>query len=140
MSAAVEADLTQLDLVFKIYARADKAVDTRDIHTEISERLREELDYDLEGRHMALYRDMLSEEAGVHVPERIPDLSSGRLLTMTWLDGEPLLNCAEAPSEVRNAVAANMFRAWYVPFIITLSFTVIRILEITACETTNRSI
>ena len=116
MSAAVEADLTQLDLVFKIFARADKAVDTRDIHTEISERLREELDYDLEGRHMALYRDMLSEEAGVHVPERIPDLSSGRLLTMTWLDGEPLLNCAEAPSEVRNAVAANMFRAWYVPF------------------------
>ena len=49
--------------------------------------------------------------AGTH-PRSLP----GRLLTMTWLDGEPLLNYAEAPLEVRNAVAANMFRAWYVPF------------------------
>lgn len=116
MSAAVEADLTQLDLVFRVYARADKAVDTRDIHAEISARLREELDYGLEGRHMALYLAMLTDEPGVHVPEQIPDLSTNRLLTMSWLDGEPLMMFADAPLEARNAVAKNMFRAWYVPF------------------------
>ena len=116
MSAAVEADLNQLDLVFKIYARADKAIDTRNIHAEISERLREELDYDLEGRHMALYRDMLADEKSIHVPERIAELSTDRLLTMTWLSGEPLMNFAEAPLEVRNGVARNMFKAWYLPF------------------------
>ena len=116
MSAAVEADLKQLDLVFKIYARADKAIDTRSIHAEISERLREELDYDLESRHMALYRDMLADEQSIHVPERIAELSTDRLLTMTWLSGEPLMNFAEAPLEVRNGVARNMFKAWYLPF------------------------
>jgi predicted unusual protein kinase regulating ubiquinone biosynthesis (AarF/ABC1/UbiB family) len=116
MSAAVEADLTQLDLVFRVYARADKAVDTSNIHAEISARLREELDYELEGKHMALYRAMLAAESGVHVPERIAELSSDRLLTMSWLDGAPLMSFADAPLEARNAVAANMFRAWYVPF------------------------
>ena len=116
MSAAVEADLTQLDLVFRIYARTDKAVDTSNIHAEISARLREELDYELEGKHMALYRAMLAAESGVHVPERVAELSSDRLLTMSWLDGAPLMSFAEAPLEARNAVAANMFRAWYVPF------------------------
>ena len=116
MSAAVEADLTQLDLVFRIYARADKAVDTSNIHAEISARLREELDYELEGKHMALYRAMLGAEPGVHVPERVAELSTDRLLTMSWLDGAPLMSFADAPLEVRNAVAANMFRAWYVPF------------------------
>jgi predicted unusual protein kinase regulating ubiquinone biosynthesis (AarF/ABC1/UbiB family) len=116
MSAAVEADLTQLDLVFRIYARTDKAVDTSNIHAEISARLREELDYELEGKHMALYRAMLAASSGVHVPERVAELSSDRLLTMSWLDGVPLMSFAEAPLEARNAVAANMFRAWYVPF------------------------
>lgn len=116
MSAAVEADLTQLDLVFRIYARTDKAIDTSNIHAEISARLREELDYELEGKHMALYRAMLAAESGVHVPERVAGLSSDRLLTMSWLDGAPLMSFAEAPLEARNAVAANMFRAWYVPF------------------------
>ena len=116
MSAAVEADLTQLDLVFRIYGRTDKAVDTSNIHAEISARLREELDYELEGKHMALYRAMLASESGVHVPERVAELSSDRLLTMSWLDGAPLMSFAKAPLEARNAVAANMFRAWYVPF------------------------
>lgn len=116
MSSAVEADLTQLDLVFRIYARTDKAIDTSNIQAEISARLREELDYDLEGRHMALYRTMLAGEDKVHVPARVDALSTNRLLTMSWLDGEPLMNFADATLEVRNAVAENMFRAWYVPF------------------------
>jgi predicted unusual protein kinase regulating ubiquinone biosynthesis (AarF/ABC1/UbiB family) len=50
------------------------------------------------------------------VPEPIPDLSTGRLLTMTWLDGIPLLDACERPLEERNQIAYNMFRAWYVPF------------------------
>ena len=65
---------------------------------------------------MALYRHMLRDEPGVHVPEVLPELSSGRLLTMTWLDGRPLLELVNAPQEVRNRLAHNMFRAWYVPF------------------------
>src|SRR5690606_14204539 len=36
--------------------------------------------------------------------------------SMTWLDGAPLLDCVEAPVELRNRIAYNMFRAWYVPF------------------------
>ncbi len=116
MSSAVEADLRQLRVVFAIYHRYDRAVDPRDIHAEISDRLREELDYEREARHMALYRLMHAEENGVHVPEPIPELSTRRLLTMTWLDGRRLMEAADAGLAVRNRVAFNMFRAWYVPF------------------------
>ena len=65
---------------------------------------------------MALYAAMLGGEAGVHVPAVRRTLSTRRLLTMTWLDGTPLLSLAEAPLERRNAAALNLFRAWYVPF------------------------
>ena len=116
MASAVEADLAQLALVFAIYRRGDRAIATDQIHAEISSRLREELDYALEARHMALYRAMLADELGVRVPETIGELSTGRLLTMTWLEGRPLMDYREADAETRNAIARSMFRAWYVPF------------------------
>ena len=116
MQSAIEADLGQLKLLFQIYQRYDSSIQTGAIHDELAARLREELDYDLEARHMHLYRLMLAAEPGVVVPETLPDLSTGRLLTMSWLEGEPILTAADLPLEARNAIAFNMFRAWYVPF------------------------
>jgi len=116
MASVVAADLAQLKLVFAIYERYDKAISTKHIHAEIAERLGEELDYEREARHMRLYGEMLRAEAGVHVPEVLPELSTKRLLTMTWLEGAPLVACKDWPLERRNKIAYNMFRAWYVPF------------------------
>ncbi|WP_119681217.1 ABC1 kinase family protein [Indioceanicola profundi] len=116
MQSAVEADLRQLRLVFGIYARYDKAIRTDQIYDEIGARLREELDYALEARHMALYGDMLSGVEGVHVPAVVPDLSSKRLLTMQWVDGRKIIHFKDADLETRNRIAVNMFRAWYIPF------------------------
>ena len=118
MSSAVEADLRQLDWVFKLYRRYDTAIDPSLIHTELSARLREELDYGREARHMALYRHMLAEEPAVHVPDVVDELSTNRLITMTWLDGTPFMKFLEGNPDIetRNRVAHNMFRTWYVPF------------------------
>ncbi|MBM3598475.1 MAG: AarF/ABC1/UbiB kinase family protein [Alphaproteobacteria bacterium] len=118
MGSAVEADLAQLKIVFAIYERYDRAIATEQIHAEIAARLREELDYDREARHMRLYEFMLKDEKGVHVPEVLTELSTRRLLTMTWLEGEKLLEFIRAHDDIamRNTVAYNMFRAWYVPF------------------------
>ncbi len=116
MASAVEADLKQLKVIFAIYRRYDRAIDPGDIHAEIAARLREELDYDLEERHVRLYADMLKDEPGVHVPGAFPKLSTRRLLTMTWLEGEPLMKFKAQTIEQRNRLAYNMFRAWYRPF------------------------
>ena len=118
MASAVEADLSQLSIIFSIYERYDRAIHTKEIHGEIGDRLREELDYELEGRHMALYRRMLAREKHVHLPEPVLELSTKRLLTMSWIEGKPIMEVlAGKPSlELRNRIALNMFRAWYVPF------------------------
>src|ERR1044071_1140086 len=76
MQSAVEADVRQLSLVFSIYRRYDDSIDTTQIHAEIAARLREELDYRREAKHMLLYREMLKRESQVHVPEVHPELSS----------------------------------------------------------------
>lgn len=116
MQSAVEADLTQLKLVFAVHSRMDRAIDTSEIIHEISARLREELDYDLEARHMALYARMLAGESNIRVPQVVKELSTKRLLSMDWLHGRRLLEFKDAPLEDRNTIAKAMFRAWWFPF------------------------
>jgi len=116
MASAVEADLRQLKLVFSIYERYDNAISTRQIHAELSERLREELDYLREAKQMQLYGAMLSGVDEVHVPTPLLDLCTDRLLTMNWLGGTALMAFKTADQEIRNRIARNMFNAWYVPF------------------------
>ena len=118
MDSAINADLNQLKLVFSLYERIDSAISTKDIHSELSDRLKEELDYHREALNMQLYCLMLAGENEVVLPEPIKELSTSRILTMRWVEGQKLMKYldAEPPQEDRNKVAVNMFRTWYVPF------------------------
>lgn len=115
MASAVEADLSQLKLIFSLYERADSAISTKFVHQELAARLREELDYELEARYCRLYRFMLDEEDAAYVPDIITDLSTKRLLTSTWMEGRKILEFVGAPQQQRNEIAMNLFRTWYVP-------------------------
>ena len=118
MTSAIDADLKQLKLAFSVYERFDSAISTNDIYRELSERLREELDYEREAQNMRLYQIMLANESAVNLPTAVPELSTKRLLTMSWIEGQKLMAFLETnPSQdMRNEIAMNMFRIWYVPF------------------------
>ncbi|MGH7071842.1 MAG: ABC1 kinase family protein [Acetobacteraceae bacterium] len=117
MPSVVEADLRQLKLAMALYRRMDNAIHQEEIYKELSERLREELDYLREAAQMHLYGLMLGAEVDVAVPRPIAGYCTRRLLTMTWLEGRALqARLAEAPpQEERNRIAQALFRAWYVP-------------------------
>jgi predicted unusual protein kinase regulating ubiquinone biosynthesis (AarF/ABC1/UbiB family) len=116
MQSAVEADLRQLEWLLAIRRRLDTAIDTTEIGKEIGARVREELDYFREAKHVALYRVMLDGVDIVRVPRAWPELSTGRLLTLDWLDGSRMLTHKNDPLETRNALARAMFTAWWFPF------------------------
>src|SRR5215831_14261214 len=97
MQSAVEADLQQLGLLFAIHRRMDPVIDTSEIAQEIGARIREELDYRREAKHVMLYRAMLAGNELIRVPRPWTELSTGRLLTLDWL-------------------ATAMFSAWWFPF------------------------
>ncbi|HEY5306335.1 MAG TPA: AarF/ABC1/UbiB kinase family protein [Pseudolabrys sp.] len=116
MQSAVEADLGQLNLLMSLRKRFDPAIDASEIAVEIGARLREELDYVREARHVALYRAMLKGEDAIRVPQVWHELSTGRLLTMEWMTGRKLLEHKDAALAVRNQLATAMFTAWWFPF------------------------
>ncbi|MBV9236073.1 MAG: AarF/ABC1/UbiB kinase family protein [Xanthobacteraceae bacterium] len=116
MKSAVEADLRQLEWLFALHRRMEPVIDTSEIGKEIAARLREELDYEREARHVALYRAMLANVPEVRVPRVWPELSTHRLLTLDWLEGDKLLTHKGDSLEIRNALATAMFKAWWYPF------------------------
>src|SRR5262249_38402331 len=89
MQSAVEADLQQLEWLFAIHRRMDPAIVTTEIAKEIGARVREELDYRREAKHVSLYRAMLADVPTIRVPRVWPELSTGRLLTLALLGGRP---------------------------------------------------
>ena len=118
MPSVIEADLRQVKLAMAVYKRMDNAIIQDDIYVELTERFREELDYQREAAQMRLYRLMLADVPGVNVPEPVAGYSTTRLLTMTWLKGRGFREWLEGnPSQdQRNALATALFRAWYIPF------------------------
>ncbi|MBV8827353.1 MAG: AarF/ABC1/UbiB kinase family protein [Hyphomicrobiales bacterium] len=116
MQSAVEADLQQLEWLFAIHRRMDPAIVTTEIAKEIGARVREELDYRREAKHVSLYRAMLADVQTIRVPRVWPELSTGRLLTLDWLEGRLLLDHTKSDLPARNRIATAMFTAWWFPF------------------------
>jgi predicted unusual protein kinase regulating ubiquinone biosynthesis (AarF/ABC1/UbiB family) len=117
MASAVETDLSQLDLLFSLHKRIGGAIETREIAREIRERVREELDYLREAKVAGLYGLMLADRPFVRVPRVHAELSTRRLLTLQWLDGEKLIDFESAPQGARDAIAVGLFDAWWRPFL-----------------------
>ena len=117
MQSAVESDLGQLRTILAIGRRMVGSIDTREVIDELSERLREELDYDHEAKAMALYRAFFADRPDIAVPNSDPELSSQRLLTMEWLDGRGLTTFKSADQTTRDHVAKLLFEGWWDPLI-----------------------
>ena len=116
MQSAVSADLSQLKMIFSIYQTYNKAIKTSEVYKEITDRLNEELDYEREKKLMNIFNKIFSKNKYIHVPKTYENLSTKRLLTMSWLEGKSILTFKDAKKDVRNSLARNMYYAWYKPF------------------------
>ena len=69
-------------------------------------------------KNLNLYRIMLSDYKEINLPEAIKNLSTKRLLTMTKISGIKVSQFIKETKdiELKNKLALNMFKAWYVPF------------------------
>ncbi|GBQ24193.1 ABC transporter ATP-binding protein [Acetobacter estunensis NRIC 0472] len=118
MATTVEADLKQFRMAMGVYHKLDNAIRQDDVVAELTERLREELDYTREAANLRLYGAMLRHSPNVTIPAPVDDLCTRRLLTMQWVDGRSLQQVLDSnPSQTeRDAMAKALFEAWYVPF------------------------
>ena len=117
MQSAVEADLQQLKLIFAIHRRMDPVIDTTEIAKEIGARIREELDYRREAKHVALYRVMLDGIDAIRVPEVVAGAVDRAPAHARLARRPPPARPQERRARHRaTASATAMFTAWWLPF------------------------
>ena len=116
MASAVEADLGQLKIIFKIYSSYNKSIQIREIYKEIEARLKEELDYKLEHKHLKVFNVIHQKNDYIKIPKVYEKISTNRLLVMQYLEGKKLIEYKNAPQKLRNELAKKLFMAWYFPF------------------------
>ena len=116
MNSIVDADVNQLKLIFSIYKKIDTSIDTSEIQKEISVRIKEELEYKQEQKHIQLFDLIFNEFNEVRIPKVYKEISTNRLISMNFLPGNKLLHFKKYPHAVRQKIAKNMFTAWYYPF------------------------
>ena len=116
MQSAVEADLQQLQWLLAIRRRFDSR--DRYHRGRQGDRRARARGARLLPRGQA--RRALSPDARrrreVRVPRPWPELSTGRLLTLDWLEGTRMLAHKDDPLAARNVLATAMFTAWWFPF------------------------
>ena len=91
----VRQDLKNVKALVRVFAgiardamRQD--VNPEDVAAELEARLHEELDYRLEARNLTRFRALLADDPDVVIPRVFPALSTGRVLTMAFLEGYPI--------------------------------------------------
>lgn len=118
MESALTSDLAQLKIALSLYESFFKALETQNVFDEIKERLLEELDYSLEAKNCKMYQAILKDAPfECVVPDVFEHLSTKRLLTLSWIEGQSLLNVSQTiDGQEKNHIAQQLFKAWYYPF------------------------
>jgi predicted unusual protein kinase regulating ubiquinone biosynthesis (AarF/ABC1/UbiB family) len=88
VSEAIEEDLDGAEVMYSVFsALALQGLDARQLVDELRARMREELDYRREADNLRQFAAAFAGHPWVRIPELVPELSSGRVLTTEWVDG-----------------------------------------------------
>ncbi len=88
VDAAIETDLDAAEMMYAVFsAMMLKGLDAKGLVDELRERMREELDYELEAENVREFGRIFAGHPWARVPRLVPELSTRRVLTTEWVDG-----------------------------------------------------
>lgn len=118
---ALQNDLSNAAVLVRGFALTGRTLDGRAYYDELRSSLLRELDYREEALQADAYREAARGYPELVVPEVVPERSSGKVLCLTRLRGQPLLDFIEAKAsgEERFRVARLLLFAIWGPFYAT---------------------
>ncbi|MEZ5140887.1 MAG: AarF/ABC1/UbiB kinase family protein, partial [Acidimicrobiales bacterium] len=107
---AIAADLRNADILGTILKQGFGGLEPDEMVAEIKERLTEELDYELEARNQQVFVDFYRDHPYIHVPEVVPELSTGRVLTTELVNGHSWDELLTWDQRERDLAGETIFR------------------------------
>ena len=107
---AIAADLRNADLLGTILRQGFGGLDPDDMVAEVKERITDELDYRLEARNQQRFADFYRGHPFISVPDVLPSLSSGRVLTTELVTGSSWSELLSWDAEQHDQAGECLFR------------------------------
>ena len=113
VAAAVRADMQNLGLILRLAKRIAPGMDPQAIGREISERIHEELDYELEAQNQRTLARIFRGHPFIVVPPVVTSLSRERVLVSEYVEGTGFEDLKNYPQEDRDRIGEILFRFYF---------------------------
>lgn len=105
---SIDADVDNVATLLRMSGALPKGLNIGPILLEAKRQLAEEADYEREGEQMRLFERLLADTPEVVVPTLDPELTTSRLLAMTFLSGHPIETLETASQAARDAAMGTL--------------------------------
>jgi predicted unusual protein kinase regulating ubiquinone biosynthesis (AarF/ABC1/UbiB family) len=113
VAAAVRADMQNLGLILRLAKRIAPGMDPQAIGREISERIEEELDYELEAQNQRTLARIFRNHPFIVVPPVVTSLSRERVLVSEFVEGTGFEDLKTYSQEDRDRIGEILFRFYF---------------------------
>ncbi len=108
VSDSIASDVDNVATLLRMSGALPKGLDIAPLLSEAKRQLAEEADYEREGQQMMLFERLLADTPEVVVPTLDPELTTSRILAMTFLPGRPIETLDTAPQAIRDAAVRTL--------------------------------
>ena len=108
VARSIDSDVDNVASLLKLTGLLPPELDIAPLLAAAKEQLREEADYLREGRMMERFAQMVEGRAEFVVPERVEELTTPRVLAMTYEEGSPIETLAGEGQSLRDETFAHL--------------------------------
>ncbi len=105
---SIDADVNNVTSLLKMVSLVPKHLDLDGLLAEAKTQLHQEADYAGEAAHLESFADLLQDDDRFQVPRVFSDWTTSEVLTMEFLDGQPIESLLHHPQEERNRVGGSL--------------------------------
>ena len=113
VAAAVRADMKNLGMILRVAKRVAPGMDAKAMGQEITERVLEELDYELEAANQRTLARVHRGHPFIVIPDVIPGLSRERVLVTEFVEGTGFEALKERPQGERDRIGEILYRFYF---------------------------
>jgi predicted unusual protein kinase regulating ubiquinone biosynthesis (AarF/ABC1/UbiB family) len=105
---SLDSDVDNVGTLLRLLSLVPKEIDFAPLLEEAKCQLHKEADYRLEAISIQRFSHLLGDDSRFELPTVVESLTTPEVLTMSYLDGQPIETLAEKELSVRNAAAASL--------------------------------
>ena len=106
--ASIDSDVDNIAALLRLPGLLPRGMDIAPLLAAAKQQLHDEADYHAEAAHLTQFHALLAGSDTLIVPGLHPDFSTGQVLAMTYMEGDPLDSLIAAPQAMRDRIATAL--------------------------------